>query len=93
MKSLVDVEHLTVSIGRGPTAKRILRDSRRLQDDLVEQRVLAAGLSFNILGRDGVSRSSGLGLDAIACFGEALCRDDDGFDRLCGPAFDLCRSI
>ena len=73
-------------------AEGILRGAWRLEDDLIEQRVLAARLGLDVLGRDGVGRGADLGLDAVAGFGEFLRGDDDGFDGLCRAAFDLGRS-
>ena len=53
-------------------AEGILRHARRLQDHLIEQRVVAAGLVLDVLGGDRVGRGAELGLDAVARFRQLL---------------------
>ena len=44
----------------------ILRHVGHLQNDRVEQRIVATGLTLNVLGGDGIGGSAQLGLNAIA---------------------------
>ncbi len=61
--------------------ERILHNAWHLQHDLIEQRVVAAGGVFNILGGDRIGRCAELCLNTLARFGQARGGDGDGFDR------------
>ncbi len=58
-------------------AERVLRDVGCLQDDLIEQCVVAAGRGGNGSFVDGIGRSSRLGLDGGTGFIQPGCRNDD----------------
>jgi hypothetical protein len=58
----------------------ILRHAGHLQNDLIEQRVVAARRILDVLRGDGVGRSSNLGLNARPRVAEFLGRHDDGLD-------------
>ena len=60
-------------------AKGILAGARRLQDNLVQSHIVAAGLVLYVLGGDRIGGCPRLGLDAVARGLQPLGGDGDGF--------------